>query len=53
MMDVNYLLHRQQISLLRAAHAESPVVRALHETLARSYTARVQAYREANRASLH
>lgn len=53
MMDVNYLLHRQQISLLRAAYAKNPAIRAAHENLARAYSARVSAYREANAASVH
>ncbi len=53
MMDLNYLLHRQQISLLRAAYAKNPLIRAVHENLARAYSARVSAYRDANEASVH
>ncbi|QUT05301.1 hypothetical protein KFK14_20260 [Sphingobium phenoxybenzoativorans] len=49
MLDVNYLLHRQQMSLLRAAIADSPESRAAHEGLAREYTAKVRAYRQLNR----
>jgi len=49
MMDVNYLLHRQQVSLLRAAIADGPESRAAHEGLAREYTAKVRAYRQHNR----
>ena len=48
-MDVNYLLHRQQVSLIRAAVAECPESRAAHESLARGYTSQVRAYRLANR----
>lgn len=48
-MDVNYLLHRQQVSLIRAAVAECPESRAAHEGLARGYTNQVLAYRLANR----
>jgi hypothetical protein len=47
-MDVNYLLHRQQVSLIRAAVADSPESRAAHEGLARGYTNQVHAYRLAN-----
>lgn len=54
MMDVNDLLHRQQISLLRAARAESAATRAVLEDQARAYRARVNAYRDSNRAaSMH
>ena len=48
MMDVNYLLHRQQVSLIRASRADSPESRAAHEGLARAYRDRVLAYREHN-----
>jgi len=48
-LDVNYLLHRQQLSLLRAATAETPEGRAAHEGLAHGYTARIRAYRQKNR----
>ncbi|MGK2912229.1 MAG: hypothetical protein ACSLE1_20895 [Sphingobium sp.] len=52
MMDVNYLLHRQQVSLIRAAFAASPESRAVHLGLARAYRDRVDAYRNQNRAAL-
>lgn len=47
--DVNYLLHRQQISLLRAQDAHSVESRAAYEELARSYSDRVAAYAQENR----
>ena len=49
MFDVNYLLHRQQVSLLRASAADSPESRAAHEGLAHGYSARIKAYRQKNR----
>lgn len=48
MMDVNYLLHRQQVSLIRATLAKSASARASHETLARAYREQINAYRESN-----
>jgi hypothetical protein len=48
-MDVNYLLHRQQISLLRAQSARSAESRAVYEALARGYSDRVAAYARENR----
>lgn len=55
MMDVNYLLHRQQVSLIRATLAKCPSVRASHEQLARAYREQIDAYRESNcaQASTH
>ncbi|MFC3443555.1 hypothetical protein ACFOKF_20570 [Sphingobium rhizovicinum] len=47
-MDVNYLLHRQQVSLMRAQDSRSPGGKAAYESLARSYTDRVDAYRREN-----
>jgi hypothetical protein len=47
--DVNYLLHRQQISLLRAQAARSAEGRAAYEELARGYSDRVAAYARENR----
>ncbi|MET0248429.1 MAG: hypothetical protein ABW164_01725 [Sphingobium sp.] len=47
-MDVNYLLHRQQISLIRAQTCPSRQGRAAYEGLARGYTDRVDAYRRHN-----
>ncbi|WHO37849.1 hypothetical protein PMI04_014910 [Sphingobium sp. AP49] len=46
--DVNYLLHRQQISLIRAQASPSPEGRAAYEHLARSYIDKVDAYRRQN-----
>lgn len=53
-MDVNYLLLRQQVSLIRASRASSPESRAAHLGLARAYRERVNAYRLRNgEARLH
>lgn len=47
-LDVNYLLHRQQIALIRAQTSRSPEGRAAYEGLARGYADRVDAYRQHN-----
>ncbi len=47
-MDVNYLLHRQQMSLIRAQTTRSQEGRDAYESLARSYGDRVDAYRREN-----
>jgi hypothetical protein len=47
-LDVNYLLHRQQISLIRAQAARSDAGRAAYEGLAAGYAQRVRAYRRLN-----
>ncbi|WP_340265392.1 hypothetical protein [Sphingobium mellinum] len=47
-MDVNYLLHRQQMSLIRAQMSRSTKGRAAYEDLARGYIDQVDAYRRAN-----
>ncbi|HEX7876492.1 MAG TPA: hypothetical protein VF489_07885 [Sphingobium sp.] len=47
-MDVNYLLHRQQMSLLRAQMSRSQKGRAAYEDLARGYTDQIDAYRREN-----
>lgn len=47
-MDVNYLLHRQQISLIRAQSCPSRQGRAAYEGLAKGYAAKVDAYRRQN-----
>lgn len=47
-MDVNYLLHRQQVSLIRAQMSRSRRGRAAYEDLARGYTDQIDAYREEN-----
>lgn len=41
-MDVNYLHHRQQVELLRAAHAAHPKAREAHLGLAAAYTGRIR-----------
>lgn len=46
--DVNYLLHRQQMSLIQAQGTRSSEGRAVYENLARNYIDRVEAYRQAN-----
>ncbi|GEM_PF-527064 len=46
--DVNYLLHRQQMSLIRAQATGSPEGRAAYEGLARGYINQVEAYRRRN-----
>jgi hypothetical protein len=45
---VNYLLHRQQISLIKAQTSRSAEGRAAYEGLARAYTDEVEAYRQEN-----
>lgn len=47
-MDVNYLLHRQQISLIRAQLSRSQKGRVAYEGLARGYTDQIVAYRREN-----
>ena len=47
-MDVNYLLHRQQVSLIRAQMSRSQSGKAAYEGLARGYTDRIDAYRREN-----
>ncbi len=47
-MDVNYLLHRQQVSLIRAQMSHSKKGRAAYEGLARGYSDQIVAYREEN-----
>ncbi|KKW92974.1 hypothetical protein [Sphingobium chungbukense] len=47
-MDVNYLLHRQQVALIRAQMSHSAKGRAAYEDLARGYTSRIDAYRREN-----
>ena len=46
--DVNYLLFRQQISLIRAQSSASLEGRMAYEGLAQSYNERVDAYRRHN-----
>ena len=47
-MDVNYLLHRQQVSLLRAQMSRSQRGRVAYEGLARGYSDQIDAYRREN-----
>lgn len=47
-MDVNYLLHRQQMSLIHAQASRSLKGRHAYEDLAQSYTDRIDAYRREN-----
>ncbi|WP_081643259.1 hypothetical protein [Sphingobium bisphenolivorans] len=47
-MDVNYLLHRQQVSLIRAQHSRSLKGREAYEGLARGYSDQIDAYRREN-----
>lgn len=51
-MDVNYLLLRQQISLIRAQTSPSRQGRAAYECLAQGYADRVDAYRRHNRLAM-
>ncbi|MET0360921.1 MAG: hypothetical protein ABW048_04120 [Sphingobium sp.] len=46
--DVNYLLHRQQVSLIRAQSSRSSEGRVAYEELAQGYTEQVEAYRRQN-----
>ncbi len=46
--DVNYLLQRQQISLVKAQSSRSAEGRAAYEKLARGYSDQVEAYRQEN-----
>lgn len=51
-MDLNYLLYRHQISLMRADDAASPEARHAHQGLARGYAERISALRAVLQASL-
>ncbi|MDI1294331.1 MAG: hypothetical protein PSY12_00290 [bacterium] len=51
-MDVNYLLHRQQMSLIHAQASHSDQGRAVYEDMARGYTNRIEAYRRENEKRL-
>lgn len=46
--DINYLLHRQQMSLIRAQSCPSHQARIAYESLARGYIDQVDAYRRRN-----
>ena len=41
-MDLNHLLHRHQISLMRATAAASPEARSAHRGLVKGYAARIR-----------
>lgn len=41
-MDLNYLYHRQQVSLLRAEHASCALSREAHSGLAKLYSGRIE-----------
>ncbi|MEJ7934718.1 hypothetical protein WG907_10670 [Sphingobium sp. AN558] len=47
-MDINDLLYRQQMSLIRAWNSRSVEGKAAYEGLARGYADRVDAYRQEN-----
>ena len=42
-MDLNYLYHRQQVSLFRADNAASEPARRIHRELADHYRSRIEA----------
>lgn len=44
-MDVNYLLHREQVELIRAQAAKSESAAAAHRELAEHYRHKVEDYR--------
>lgn len=46
-MDLNYLLSRHQVSLVRSQNAASVEARFAHRMLAKSYAARIVAHQEA------
>ena len=46
-MDVNYLLHREQVELMRAEVAKHDNARVVHLELAELYRVRVEDYRRA------
>lgn len=45
-MDLNYLLHRHQVSLMRAATATNAEARLAHGSLARGYEHRIGVIRD-------
>jgi len=51
-MDLNYLLYRHQISLMRADSAASMEARHAHNGLARGYASRIAALRDILQARL-
>lgn len=51
-MDLNYLLHRHQISLVRANDAASGEARMAHTGLAQGYAGRIATLRRASGADV-
>lgn len=51
-VDLNYLLYRHQVSLVRARDAASPEARHAHQGLVRGYAVRIAELRDALSASL-
>ena len=45
-MDLNYLLHRHQVALMRAATAASPEAAYSHDGMARCYERKIASLRE-------
>jgi hypothetical protein len=52
-MDLNYLHHRRQVELLRAAQAAHPKAKEAHLGLATAYTHRIRDERARNAAGWH
>lgn len=50
-VDLNYLLHRHQISLVKAENAACNKARRVHDGLATGYAARITEYRDTLGAS--
>lgn len=46
-MDLNYILAREQIELMRARAAAQPAARAAHQGLADLYRARIDTWQQA------
>ncbi|MDJ0278949.1 hypothetical protein QLH51_19360 [Sphingomonas sp. 2R-10] len=45
-MDLNYLLHRHQVALMRVATAASPEAAHAHGGMARGYERRIESLRD-------
>lgn len=50
-MDLNYLYHRQQVSLFMADNAANGAARSVHARLADAYSARIAAARNTRRSA--
>ena len=50
-MDLNYLLHRHQLSLMRGRFATSREARLTHGAMASGYAARIAALQQASGAT--